>query len=71
MLGTCDMAVLETTVLSSEGEHTSNLYLQSLSPPSSLHVLPLFQSIVDHWLELLHQITETVHRTMRGKIGER
>lgn len=51
------MTVLETAMLSSEREHSSDLDLQCLSSPPSLHIFSLFKSVMDDWLQLLHQIT--------------
>ena len=51
------VAVLEAAMLSCQSKHSRDLDLKSLSPSPSLHISPLLQSIMDHWLQLLHQVT--------------
>ena len=57
MLCTCHVAMLEAAMLSSQGKHSGDLYLESFSSSASLDIFTLLQSVMNDGLQLFHQIT--------------
>ena len=55
-------AVVEAAVLRGQRQDSRDLDLEDFPASLTLHVLPLFQSIVHEWVQLIHQVTGEMER---------